>query len=214
VDQAEFTGSRPNRVFGNVIHSAAPSMIHSSSRLQFEGNVYWYAGSNQPKWSYGDEEHASPVGGEFVNPRLDPLLRPLPGSPLVGREIGAMAAKPKPGAALPSAQRAWKSGRWTLKLFPAASPADARSQLVFLEAAAAQYGDTRLDAVMVGGQDWPLDKVHTVVADGTREGILLALVSPSGELIREWRTFAAPADLGLTLRHVLGPPRGCAPLVP
>jgi hypothetical protein len=203
-------GGALDRVFDNVIHSAVPSMIHSAARLQFEGSVYWYGGSGQPKRHYGEEERSSPVGGEFVNPRLDALLRPRADSPLVGRGTGAMGFEPATLVPVP------QPGRWTLKRFPGASTEDARSQLVFLEAALAQYGDTRLDAVMVGGQGWPLEKVQVraVAPEGSREGVLLALLSPSGDVVREWRTLTAPADLGLTLRHVLGPPRGCAPLVP
>ena len=53
---------------------------------------------------------------------------------------------------------------------------------------------------------------ETMVKPPQREGVLLTLTSPSGELAREWRTLAPPADLGLTLRHVLGPPPGCPPL--
>jgi hypothetical protein len=207
MDQAEFTGSRPNRFFKNVIHSTVPAMIHSSTRLRFEQNVYWYPGSDQPVWSYGETTRSSPVGGAFVNPRLDALLRPVAGSPLAGRGIGAFAFD---GIAVPPPQ----PGRWTLKLFPAAAPEDARSQLVFLEAALAQYGDTKLDAVILGDEDWPLGKVHAGPAEHSRDGVLLVLMSPSGEVVRHWRKLAWPADLGLTLRHVLGPPRGSPPLVP
>lgn len=208
MDQAEFTGSRPNRFSNNVVHSRVPSMIHSSTRLRFEGNVYWYAGSDSPRWSYGGAELSSAVGGEFVDPRLDALLRPVPGSPLVGRDFGAIGFEP--GPAVPEPQ----PGRWTLKLFPAASAEDARSQLVFLEAARAQYGDTKLDAVVVGVEDWPRAKVRSIAAERSPEGVLLALVSPAGEVVRAWRRFVRPADLGLTLRRVLGPPRGSPALVP
>jgi hypothetical protein len=208
MDQAEFIGGRQNRFFNNVIHSTVPTMINSTTRLRFDGNVYWYAGSDTPKWRYGGDQRSTAVGGDFVDPRLDALLRPLAGSPLAGRDIGANAFGP--GEAVPARQ----PGRWTLKLFPATAPADARSQLVFLEAALAQYGDTTLDAVTVGDENWPLAKVRAVAAEAPREGVLLALISPSGKVVRTWRKLALPADLGLTLRHVLGPPRGSPPLVP
>jgi hypothetical protein len=202
MDHAEFTGSRPNRFFDNVIHSAVPAMIHSNRRLHFEGNVYWYAGSDTAKWSYGDAEVRQAIGGEFANPKLDALLRPLPGSPLVARGIGALAlaaAEPPPEP---------RPGRWTLKLFSAASLDDARSQLVFLEAALAQYGDTRLTGLIVGNESWPLARVRPLAEGAPSTGVLLALIAPSGEVVRQWRSFASPAELGLTLRHVLGPPRG------
>jgi hypothetical protein len=95
-----------------------------------------------------------------------------------------------------------------LRLFAAASRDDARSQLVFLEAAMAQYGDSRLTALVSDAGVWPLERVRAVAAEDSGAGVLLSLSSPSGKVVREWRAFAAPADLGLTLRHVLGPPAG------
>jgi len=106
------------------------------------------------------------------------------------------------------------TGRWTLTLFAAVSREDARSQLVFLETAMAQYGDSRLTAVVAGTGDWPLEKVRSVAADASGTGVLLSLSSPSGKVVREWRAFATPADLGLTLRHALGPPRGSGARIP
>jgi hypothetical protein len=67
----------------------------------------------------------------------------------------------------------------------------------------AQYGDSRLIAVVSGAHEWPLEKVRVAAGEDPETGILLSLTSPSGRVVREWRTFAAPADLGLTLRHVL-----------
>lgn len=205
---ATYTGSRANRVFDNVIVSAVPSMTAVSRGLRLERNLYWYAGSDEPKWNDDGKERTTPAGGEFADPRLDPLLRPLEGSPLAGRTAGA--APVDAAIALPAPQ----AGRWTLTLFAAASRDDARSQLVFLEAAMAQYGDSRLTAVVSGADDWPLERVRAAAAGDSGAGVLLSLSSPSGKVVREWRTFAAPADLGLTLRHLLGPPRGSGAPVP
>ncbi len=194
ITETDFTGDRPNRFFNNVIHSAVASMVNSPERVVFERNVYWYGGRGKPGWR----------GGEFTNPMLDALLRPLPGSPLIDRgmsvETGATdavgapvhgagadigAIEFQPGVQAPEPE----PGRWTLKLSPGVAPEDARSQRVFLEAALAQYGDMRLDV----SWDAPASR-----------GVLLALVSPSGKVVREWKKFAWPADLGLTLRRVLG----------
>lgn len=194
--EAAYTGSRANRVFDNVFVSAVPSIMASGPGLTFERNLYWYGGSDRPKWTIDGKELSSP-GGDFADPRLDPFLRPLAGSPLAGRTRGA---SPVPaGVAVPAPE----AGRWRLTLRAAASPAEARSQLVFLEAAMAQYGDSRLTAVVSGADEWPLEKVRGVAGDDSGNGVLLSLTSPSGRVVREWRTFAAPADLGLTLRHVL-----------
>jgi hypothetical protein len=194
---ATFTGSRANRVFDNVIVSAVPSMSAVGRGLQLERNLYWYAGSDTPKWNFDGKDVTSPPGGDFADPRLDPLLRPLAGSPLAGGTAGAVPVHA--GVSVPAPQ----AGRWTLRLHAATSAAEARSQLVFLEAAMAQYGDSRLTALVSGAHEWPLERVRVVAGEDAGSGVLLALTSPSGRVVREWRTFAPPADLGLTLRHVL-----------
>jgi len=201
MDHADFTGRRENRFFDNVIVSRVPAMIHSNERLRFEGNVYWYAGADRPTWTYGGEAVLEPVGGRLADPGLDALLRPSAGSPS-GRVAGALPAAT--ATALPQP----RPGRWTLKLYPSASAADARSQLVFLEAALAQYDRARLEAVMTGEEDWPLFRVRRSAGERPKAGVLLELLSPAGDVAREWRALAHPAELGLLLRHVLGPPRG------
>jgi hypothetical protein len=208
MDHAEFVGERPNRFFDNVVHSGVPAMIHSNARLRFEDNLYWYAGTDRPRWNYGGSELSSPVGGRHIDPRLDALLRPVAGSPIAGRGVGALASGPD--QAVPEPQ----PGRWTLKLYPSGSAEEARSLLVFMEAALAQYGDTRLDALIIGDEDWPLARVRAAAGERPRTGVLLALVSPTGDVVTEWRTLAHPAQLGLTLRRVLGPPHGGPPLTP
>src|SRR5918995_1777651 len=62
MDQADFTGERPNRFFDNVVLSRVPAMIHSGSALGFDDNVYWYAGVEPPRWTYGGAELSSAVG--------------------------------------------------------------------------------------------------------------------------------------------------------
>ncbi len=207
MDHADFTGSRENRFFDNVVVSHVPSLIHSNQRLRFEGNVYWYAGAETPTWTYGGEAVSRPVGGQLSDPRLDALLRPPAGSP-AGHVVGALPAAS--GTALPQP----RPGRWTLKLYPAASAADARSQLVFLEAALAQYDPARREAVIAGGEEWPLARVRRSAGERPRDGVLLELLSPAGDVAREWRALGHPAELGLLLRHVLGPPRGGPSVIP
>ena len=206
MDHADFTGRRENRFYDNVIVSEVPAMIHSSAALRFEGNVYWYAGGAAPRWEYGGAARAEPVGGRLADPRLDVLLRPAAGSP-AGETIGAL-----PAAASPVPQP--QPGRWTLKVYPGAGAKDARSQLVFLEAALAQYDPSWLEAVVAAEVEWPLERVRLSPAEPARPGVLLALVSPSSEVAREWRQLAHPAELGLVLRHVLGPPRGGPSVTP
>jgi len=56
MDHADFAAP-PQRLRGNLVHSAVPSMIHSNDGLRFDRNLYWYAGPREPKWSYGGREH-------------------------------------------------------------------------------------------------------------------------------------------------------------
>jgi len=207
MEQVDFTGERPNRFFDNVVLSRVPALIRGSAGLRFEDNVYWHEGSEQPTWTYGDVERTSPVGGRLEHPRLDGLLRPPAAAP-GGRNVGALPSAT--GDPVPAPQ----PGRWALKLFPSTSADQARSVLVFLEAALAQYGEAALEATIVGEADWPRERVRAAAGGPARPGVLLALVSPAGQVVREWRTLAHPADLGLTLRRVLGPPRGGPPVTP
>lgn len=179
-----------------------------------------------------------------AEPRLDWRLSPLAGSPLIGAglaitdsgrrdafgaplpgrrapDIGAIQIRPAvvpDGKAPATLYRA--TGRWTLLLAAGKAEAGARSQLVFIQAALAQYGDKRLDAIVTADAepdlqyDWNLRGVRFLNRSrieremGIRAAPSLLLISPSGEIVRRWDGFAAPAELGLTLKHYLGPAGG------
>jgi hypothetical protein len=123
-----------------------------------------------------------------------------------------------------------RHGRWLLLLIGGAGAADARSQLVFVQAAMAQYGRHALDAVVAyedGAEavanlrhDWHLGDVDLLAAPAAaRAGAAFSaagvpttvLVSPEGQVVRRWEGFVAPAALGLALRHHLGAP-GASPI--
>lgn len=86
-----------------------------------------------------------------------------------------------------------------------------RGTLVELKSAAFQFGSTGLDVRLAGdlragqiARDWSLQ------ADGVQLDILPAgnvtdfsvrLISPGGKVVREWRTYPGPIDLGLALRQ-------------
>jgi hypothetical protein len=247
MDQAEFSGTRPNLFANNLIVSSVPSMIHSNRSLGFRGNLYWYGGGGTPVWSYGDAKYsgfaeyakAAAAKEAFAPPRMDALLRPVAGSPLIdaavplpgsaalsdaygtnapqgaGVDVGALEyiaaqpaleARPDPGA-----------GKYNLVLRGGARDPQTRSQLVFLQTALAQYGDTALTAGLALTNapenvkfDWTLGPVRLQSPD--RAGAFeLMLLAPSGELLRRWDRFATPADLGVTLRHYLGAPVSSPP---
>ncbi|HWR53114.1 MAG TPA: right-handed parallel beta-helix repeat-containing protein [Bryobacteraceae bacterium] len=241
MDQAEFSGKRPNLFANNVIASTVPSMIHSNRSLGFQGNVYWYAGNAAPAWAYGGtkfsglEVYAKAAGGNevFAPPRLDELLRPAAGSPLIDAAVpvpGPAAASDAYGTKAPQGARpdigalehfesqdALKTrpspgvGKHKLILRGDARDPQTRSQLVFLQTALAQYGDTALTAELALANapgnvsfDWSLGNVRLL--SGERDAFELVLRAASGGVLRRWDRFAAPADLGVTLRHYLGAP--------
>lgn len=112
-----------------------------------------------------------------------------------------------------------QSGRWTLRLNASTNANDARSQLVFVEAALAQYDESRLEGLVVAhsaseGSQWPVERARVVDDNSAAPRILLALVSPAGKVAQEWASFVTPAELGLALRRALGAPRGSPSLIP
>jgi hypothetical protein len=221
MDHADFTGSRPNRFSGNVIYSTVPSMIHSSRALEFRRNTYWYVGERPPKWSYGSSEYAGfeayraaagPEADEsFTRPRLEALYGPLP------------AARPAPsGAPRPG------KGKWLLLTLCDPRHPDCRSHVVFLQTALAQYGDGKLEAALALESapsdlryDWNLGAVRLLPASsalrrslGVTDTAATLLISPAGDIVRQWAGFTAPAELGLALKRHLGPPPGSPALPP
>jgi hypothetical protein len=148
----------------------------------------------------------------------------------IARPHDRPAPSPAPQVALETVDGARVSltdrdGRWLLLAIAGADAAATRSQLVFVQAAMAQYGRHALDAVIAyedyaGGlanlrHDWHLGEVGLLTAAATaRAGAafpaarvpVLVLVSPEGDVVRRWEGFVAPAALGLALRHHLGAP--------
>lgn len=180
----------------------------------------------------------------FRDPKLDWLLRMKPHSPPIGDgvrtadngaqdafgakvptdkapEIGAIqfSGIPAPSGTVPISLPRNRS-KWMLLLFAGNADRDARSQLVFVQTAMAQYGDTSLQAGVVSEAgddlhfDWNFGSVRPVKIDGleqlkaTGNVPVLLLISPAGEVLRRWQGFVSPAELGLTLKHYLGPARG------
>ena len=242
MDRVVFRGARPNVFRNNVLFSTVPEMIQSSVEFRFQGNVYWYAGDGQPVWRWGTEEFRGipswrkAAGAEevFADPQWDAMLRPRRGSPLLD-----LASRLRAGALEPSEPRREPSGvslnlqgrsrgRWLLAVLSGNHPDSCRSQLVFVQAALAQYGRRLLEAVLIW--EGPVEALRNLAADWRLEGIrverndslrralggaapdvmLTALVDPAGRVTALWEGFVRPAELGLTLRYHLAPPPGVA----
>jgi hypothetical protein len=93
MDHADFTGRRPNEFRDNLIHSAVPSMIHSSDALRFDHDLYWVVGGRAPKWDYAGRAYegfdayrrgsGQDAGGQNADPKLLATMRPGAGSPAI-----------------------------------------------------------------------------------------------------------------------------------
>jgi hypothetical protein len=93
-----------------------------------------------------------------------------------------------------------------------------RSQLVFLQSALEQYGERGLEvAVALHGEvpaniawDWNLGRIRPLAPASPRDATLptTLLVGPDGRVLRRWEGLVPLADLGLTLRSLIGPPGG------
>ena len=93
-----------------------------------------------------------------------------------------------------------------------------RSQVVFLQSALAQYGERGLAVAVAfpGGApgtiaaDWNLGRIRVLEpSPGSVDALpTTRILGPDGREVRRWQGLAPPADLGLTLRSLVGPPAG------
>lgn len=173
----------------------------------------------------------------FADPKLTATMLPRPGSPLIGaaaaianRGHADAFGRPLPvsaaiGALEPAARRIPDlsvdlpeyKGKWVLLSF--LQPEDAsRTQVVFLQAAREQYWDKGLEVLAnLPPQasanlvyDWNLGEIRCVAGmkTGARSSPTTVILTPEGKTVAQWEGFAPPADLGLTLRRLVGPPAG------
>lgn len=116
--------------------------------------------------------------------------------------------------------RAGGGGRWTLLLHSGSDRAACSAQLVFVQAALAQYGRV-LDALLVWegppedarnlAYDWNLGRVRLESrppGQSARSAAVTLLLDPRGRVVGRWEGRVPPAEIGLALRYHLGPPPG------
>jgi hypothetical protein len=239
--EAEFTASRPNAFFNNIVYSTVPTLIDTSKGISYQNNFYWYPGEELPTWSIGGQKYTGlPAYRQvadresFTDPKLNWMAVPLAASPVIERsipvpraagsdrrkipDVGAMQFSSRsfvPENAPPTAPP--RRNRWTLMMIAGEDVSEARSQLVFVQAALAQYGGNLLDATIVPNRNYDLENdlnLGSVRLVSCREPAnqlcrqanpALLLISPEGTVVHRWSGFAPPAELGLTLKHYLGP---------
>jgi peroxiredoxin len=111
---------------------------------------------------------------------------------------------------------------------------DSRSQIVILKSMVNQYrtkgleilaialpdGDTRGERLSSVAYDWNLDHIPllldsdglTAAAYGVKSGPATFLIDRQGRIASIWNGYASAIEIGLTLRALLGPPPGGAPI--
>lgn len=148
----------------------------------------------------------------------DAFAQPVPQG--TAPDIGAVEHVPAAPAAsaLPLDQL---PGRWAL-VSHLGTDELSRGQVVFLQSALEQYGDKGLAvAVAFAGEapdnvayDWNLGRIQLVEPLPSASETLptTSLVAPDGRTVRRWTGLAPPAELGLLLRAILGPPLGSPPV--
>jgi len=224
MDHADFTGTRTNVFQNNLVHSTVPRMIRTSGDLRFDNNLYWYVGSREPEWSYAGREHVGftayrrdsrqDAAGVFADPKLTTTMRLGSDSPAI--DAGALEREPG-GGGEPAAGSDLYPGSWALISHLVEDDAS-RAQLVFLQSALEQFGERGLVVAVgfhggVSGQlahDWNLGAIRTFAPGptGAEKFPTTLLIAPDGSMVRRWEGFTPPADLGLTLRALIGPPAG------
>jgi len=81
VNQATFTGTKPNSFKNNIVYSTAPWILFSNTNLMFDNNLYWYPGDKDTVWLYGDDvylgftEYQSKSGQDANSIFADPMLK-------------------------------------------------------------------------------------------------------------------------------------------
>jgi hypothetical protein len=158
----------------------------------------------------------------FADPKLTATMRLRGDSPAIdagatpGADIGALEHE-RGGVDQPAERSELHLGSWSLVSHLGEDDAS-RAQLVFLQSALEQYGERGLvGAVSLPGgassplvHDWNLGAIRTFAPgpSGVEKLPTTLLVGPDGAVVRRWEGFAPPADLGLTLRALIGPPAG------
>jgi hypothetical protein len=105
-------------------------------------------------------------------------------------------------------------GEWLL-LSAIDAGEQSHSQVVMLRSAQKQFRPKGLRVVLLGAvppdlaYDWHLEDIPLLPGEPNNGGGTLPwtrLISPDRKVVRQWRGFVPPGDLGMALRHFLGDP--------
>jgi hypothetical protein len=120
VSDAHATGTRANTFANNLIVSTVPTLISSNDLLQFNSNLFWYAGSGSPVWDYAGKTYRgwtqfnAATGQEAQNLYADPLLTAemhlRPGSSAIGHSRESPNQCPMDASGKPNSGRSCDIG--------------------------------------------------------------------------------------------------------
>ena len=193
-----------------------------------------YAGREHVGFAAYRRESRQDAAGLFVDPKLLATMRLGVGSPAIdaariaspdhdafgqavpvgsAAEIGAVEHVPTPAESRAGVEPS--SGRWTL-VSELGTDDVSRSQVVFLQSALEQYTDKGLEVAVAfaGGTpqeiayDWNLGRIRVNASPAGDTVPTTSLIATDGRVVRRWTGFAPPAELGMLLRALLGPPAG------
>jgi hypothetical protein len=178
----------------NVVESTGVSFVDPELKYTGERNHYIMAAS-----------------GDMAEARRRIALLPEKDSTLSFEEEASLRLA---GAA----ERRAGPGAWQLvATISSGTPDDLqRTTLVELESAALQYSHTGLAVtllydpdVLALARDWALPEDGVLVKSQpatTGDDFSLKLIAPGGAIVREWRAYPGPVELGLALRQHVGRP--------
>lgn len=118
-DWASYSGPNPTFFRNNIIYSIAPDMVHATSGLTLDNNIYWTTSGDAPTWQIdgniytgfaayqagtGQDSHSFYADPMMINPTYHEAGRPttaftlMPGSPAMGN--GANVCTGIPGCSM------------------------------------------------------------------------------------------------------------------
>jgi hypothetical protein len=232
LNRADIRGSE--RIFrDNEIYSNSSLILESNKEMSFQGNRYVTCGGNSASWLFGNETYKTFT--EFQSGakqeqgstwKSDKAMRSCLGTARSKMENGAEHVPDGKGAAGKSSgtQLGWTIVSEIPANLDAEGLLDAASagQILVLKNLYKQYRAVGLSVTVSLDLKQPnaADSTQNVIRDLEMSGVTISesigraspaqpkmrLIAPDGSISKEWKGFVGPAEVGLSVRSVLGDP--------
>jgi hypothetical protein len=232
LNRADIRGSE--RIFrGNEIYSNSSLILASNKEMSFQGNRYVTCRGDGASWVFGNETYKT--FAEFQSDarqeqgstwKSDKAMRSCLGTGRSKMENGAKHVPEDNGAA---GQSSGTQLSWTIvSEIPASLDVegllDAASvgQLLVLKNLYSQFraNGLRVTVTLDLKQPNAADSTQNVIRDLQMSGVTISesnglesatqpktrLIAPDGSISKQWKGFVSPAEIGLSVRSVLGDP--------